>query len=237
MERLAIALVLLGTLVVAPGWVRLPVAVIGCVLVLAAYRERFASTLAKFLVLWLVFSAAVGAGRYWAGTPLHTLVADTAGSLGLAVGVCCAALLVVRGRPGDLLAGLDRMRAPREFSYALLSVLGILPRVAAVGARQLALLKLKGLAGGGLGIGGLAQRLRAYPRIVAPLFGVLLSQQLAHSRSLNARGFFEAWPVTAGSPSRAGRSPDPLIPRRGWIVIGLLSADAALWIVIAAWWR
>jgi energy-coupling factor transporter transmembrane protein EcfT len=231
MERLAVALVLLGTLAAAPGWVRLPVAAVGCGVVLLAYQERFARTLVKFLVLWLVFSSAVGAGRYWVGTPLHTLVADTAGSLGLALGVCCAALLVVRARPGDLLVGLDRLRTPREVSYALLSVMGVLPRVATVGARQLALLRLKGLAGGAV------QRLRAYPRIVAPLFGVLLSQQLAHARSLGARGFFEHRPDSAHTQIGClGPPPGRLIPMRGWVVMGLLATDAVLWIGVAALW-
>ncbi len=233
MERLAVALTMLVSLAVVPGWMRLPVAAFGCVVVLLAYRERGTSSpaglLGKFLVLWLAFSAAVGAGRYWAGTPLLVLAMDTASSVGLALGVACAALLVVRGSPADLLAGLDHLHAPREASYALLAVIGLLPRVAALGARQMALLELKGLAGAGEGVRGIPARFRAYPRIVAPLFGQLLSQQLAHARSLGLRGFFE------GDDIREGAQHASLWTRRGWLVLALLIADAALWIGVAAW--
>ncbi len=222
MERLAVAVVLLGTSAAVSGWARLPVAAVGCGVVLLAYRERFAPVLGRFLLIWMIFSAAVGAGRYWAGVPLSTLAEDTSASVGLALGVAGAVLLLITGRPSDLLGGLDRLRAPREFSYALLALIGLLPRIAAVGSRQMALLKLKGAGGGGI-----AQRFRAYPRIVAPLFGVLLNQQLAHARSMALRGFF--------ADPRSGSAASPVVERRGWIVIGLLVLHAAVWFAVATW--
>jgi hypothetical protein len=237
MERLAVAVTMLMSLAAASGWMRLPVAAFGCAVVLLAYRERIAGLLGKFLLLWLVFSAAVGAGRYWAGTTLLTLAVDTASSIGLALGVACAALLVVRGRASELLAALDRLHTPREASYALLSVIGLLPRVAALGTRQMALLELKGLAGAGEGLRGIPARFRAYPRIVAPLFGQLLSQQLAHARSLGLRGFFEPRAGDTDPGSAPFGSAARLWTMRGWIVIALLIADAAVWIGVGTWIR
>jgi energy-coupling factor transporter transmembrane protein EcfT len=104
---------------------------------------------------------------------------------------------------------------PREGSYTLLALLGLLPLVRTVGSRQLALLRLKGI-----GTGTLVQRFRAYPRIVAPLFGQLLQRQWIHARSLAARGFYLRPPVT--TPRHA------LISRRDWVTVAYLAGIAGL---------
>jgi energy-coupling factor transporter transmembrane protein EcfT len=221
-ERLVLSAMLLGTVAAVPGWERMAATGIGCGIVLLAYRERWVRPLWKFLVLWGVFSVAVGAGRYWAGTGLHALIVDSAASVGLALGVASAALLVMAGQPSEILRGMDRIRVPREVAYAILALARILPQLSALGTRQLALLELKGLRRDGVG-----QRLRAYPRIVAPLFGILLNQQLAHARSLGLRGFFGA-PVAA---SRRGI----VVGRTGWALAALLGLNGVAWYVVASW--
>ena len=193
MGRIAVALTLLIAVGVVSPLLRLPVALAGCGMVSWVYPGRMFPVLLKFFLVWLVFFVAVAAGRAWAGTAMPVLVVDGAGSLGLALGVAGAVLLVVTSDPVGLLRGFDRLRLPREMSYAVLSLVGVLPQVRATGSRQLALLRLKGI-----GTATVAQRFRAYPRIVAPLFGQLLHRQVTHARSMTVRGFFAEAPRPQG---------------------------------------
>ena len=228
MGRLAVAVALLAAVAAVPQAARLPVALFGCVAASLAYRGRMLPVLLRFFLIWLLFYGAVAAGRAWAGTSWVTLVLDGAGSLGLALGVAGAVLLVVTAAPALLLESLDRMRAPREFSYAVLALIGLLPHVRSAGSRQLALLRLKGSAGGGIG-----RRLRAYPRIVAPLFGQLMLRQWTHARSLAVRGFFER-------PGPAAEAAPPVVARDLALIAALALAaaiglGAALWLKAGTW--
>lgn len=228
MGRVAVAVALLAAVAAVPQAARLPVALFGCGAATLAYPGRMLPVLLRFFFIWLLFYGAVAAGRAWAGTSWVILVLDGVGSLGLALGVAGAVLLVVTCAPAILLEGLDRMRAPREFSYAVLALIGLLPHVRSVGSRQLALLRLKGS-----GTGGIAGRLRAYPRIVAPLFGQLMLRQWTHARSLTVRGFFEL-PVR---PAEAA----PLLAVRDIALIAALvlaaaiGLGAALWLKVGTW--
>ena len=221
MGRIAVAFALMAAVAGVPQAARLPVALAGCGLVTFAYPGRIVPILARFLLLWVVFYAAVAGGRAWAGAPWSELVLDGAGSLGLALGVAGAVLLVVTTPPTALLAGMDRLRLPREFSYVVLALVGVLPYLRSGGTRQLALLRLKGI-----GTGSLVQRLRAYPRIVAPLFGQLLQRQWAHAQSMATRGFFER---PGAPPEDQGK----LNGRDGAVVVALLVLAALGWAVVA----
>jgi energy-coupling factor transporter transmembrane protein EcfT len=220
MEPLAAALALLITQAVH-GPLRLGASLAGCALAMAVLRARFAPLLARLVAVWLGFYALVGVARWWGGAPVPLLLQQGAANLGLALGVSCALLLVLTARPAEVLAGLDRLRVPRDASYVALSVVRLLPQVAAVGARQMALLELKGI-----GRRTLAQRLSAYRRIAGPLFAILSAQQLAHTRGLAARGFFGPPPVVAQAAS--------LLGARGRVLVALLLLNAVLWFA-AAW--
>ena len=222
MERLVVAFALLGTEIIVPSVVRLPASVFACGLVVLAYRAQFVSVMFRFLVIWLLFYIGVGAGRYLAGEELRHLALDGAAGLGLAMGVGCSLLLVVTGRPSDILSGLDRFRVPREVSYALLSLLRLLPQVRTLGSHQLALLKLKGIGSGGIG-----QRFRAYRRILGPLLVILLNQQSTHARSLAMRGFF----ASRLSSSRR----EAIVGLRGAILIPLMILNAVFWYGVSLW--
>jgi energy-coupling factor transporter transmembrane protein EcfT len=220
MGRIVVALALLVATAVVPQVARLPIALIGCGAASWSYSGRIFPILLRFFVVWLAFYVAVAAGRAWAGTQLSVLILDGVGSLGLALGVAGAVLLIVTSDPAELLQGLDRAHLPREFSYAVLSLVGLLPHVRTVGKRQLALLRLKGI-----GTGSIVQRLRAYPRIVAPLFGQLLQRQVTHARSLTVRGFFLR--PTGGAPG-AG------LARRDVGLVILLAAAVGLSLLLTS---
>jgi energy-coupling factor transporter transmembrane protein EcfT len=202
--------------------VRLPASLVACGMVVLFYHARFFAVMIRFLVIWLCFYIGVGAGRYFAGTELRSLILDGAAGLALAMGVACSLLLVVTGRPTDILSGLDRFKVPREVSYALLSLLRLLPQVRTLGARQLALLELKGIGGGGI-----SQRFRAYRRILGPLLVILLNQQSTHARSLAIRGFFDS--------RRLGSRREAVVGLRGAILISLLVLNAIFWYGVSLW--
>jgi energy-coupling factor transporter transmembrane protein EcfT len=222
MERLAIALLLLGTELVAPTSFRLPATAVACGTILVFYDARFILTMLRFLTIWLCFYAVVGMGRYVAGTELESLLVDGAAGLGLALGISCALLLVARGSPCEILGGLDWLKAPREFSYSLLSLLRLLPQVRSLGSRQLALLELKGI-----GRSGVRERFLAYRRIVGPLLVILLTQQSAHAMGLALRGFFDS---RLPASRRAF-----ILGRQGLVLISLLVLNAAFWRGLSLW--
>lgn len=222
MERLAIALFLLGTEVAAPASLRLPASAVACGAILTFYDARFVLTMLRFLAIWLCFYVVVGAGRYIAGVGLAYLVADGAAGLGLALGISCALLLVATGSPSEILCGLDSLKVPREFSYSLLSLLRLLPQVRKLGSRQLALLELKGM-----GRRGVRERFRAYRRIVGPLLVILLTQQSTHAVGLTHRGFFD---------SRLPASRRSAVPRwQGIVLILFIALNAAFWRALPLW--
>jgi hypothetical protein len=239
MGRLLVAGALLASVGLVPGALRLPVGLVGSVAAAFTYREHIGRILARFAGIWLAFFAAVGAGRAWAGTGWEVLATDGAASLGLALGVAAAMLVIVTGPPHVLLRALDRLHIPRSATYTVLAVLRLLPQMASLGKRQLALLRLKGI-----GAGGPVQRMRAYPRVVAPLFALLLHQQLIHTRSLVVRGFFTRIPPGPRSDSEGAGAwrwnspgkPALLEARDFWLAL-LVLAHTMGWIGVSLWLR
>jgi energy-coupling factor transporter transmembrane protein EcfT len=222
MERLIVAFVMLGTGLILPAIVRLPASVLACSMVILFYRVRFHKILLRFLIIWLCFYICVGTGRYFAGTELRSLIVDGAASLGLAIGISCSLLLVATDIPSKILHGLDRIKIPRDISYALLSLLRLLPRVRTLGSRQLMLLQLKGISGGSL-----VQRFHAYRRILGPLLVILLTQQFTHARGLELRGFFESQTYYIHE--------ETILGLRGIIIATLLILNAAFWYGVSLW--
>jgi energy-coupling factor transporter transmembrane protein EcfT len=222
MKRLVVAFVLIGTSIIVPAINRLPAVVFASGVVILFYRSSFFSVLLRFLVIWLCFYIVVGAGRYFAGTELKFLIIDCVAGLGLAMGISCSMLLIATGPPSEILYGLDWFKVPRDISYAFLSLLRLLPQIKTVGSRQLTLLELKGMLGGGIG-----QRFRAYRRIIGPLFIILLTQQLNHARGLQLRGFFDS--------RFTGLPIETIFRLREFLLIPLLILNAAFWYGVSLW--
>jgi energy-coupling factor transporter transmembrane protein EcfT len=222
MKRLVVAFILIMTSILVPAITRLPAVVLASCMIVLFYRSRFFSVLLRFLLIWFCFYAGVGAARFFAGTELKSLIIDGVSGLGLALGISCSLLLIATGPPGEILYGFDRLKVPRDISYAFLSLLRLLPQIKTLGSRQLALLELKGILGGGIG-----QRFRAYRRITGPLFIILLTQQFNHARGLQLRGFFDS------------RLPElPIESRfrfREILLLSLLILNAAFWYGVSLW--
>jgi len=223
MDRLLIALLLLSSGVVVPNLLLLPSSVVACSIVTIVHKGKFVTTVLRFLTLWLCLYLLVATGRYISGASLRSLVVQGSGSLGLALGVSFSVLLVVTGPPAETLQAFERLRVPRGFAYALLSVLRLLPEIKDVGSRQIALLELKGIAGRGF-----RGRCVAYGRIIGPLLVLLLERQSTHARSLEARGFFE---LRRLRPIGRGVT----LTGRGVISAILLLLNAVLWCWVARW--
>jgi energy-coupling factor transporter transmembrane protein EcfT len=143
--------------------------------------------------------------------------------LGLALAVSSAVLLVAIGRPDETLAAFDRLWVPRSVSYAFISLQIFLPQIRKHGARQLALLRIKGGAKSGA-----FSIVVKYRRIVSPLLVVSLSRQLVHAKSLERRGFFE-------NQSGLIVNPRPLLANKSIISAGLLLLNIGAWIGVCAW--
>ena len=183
-DRLFIALLLLVTGIVVPSLVLLPESIISCCAVIILYKVNFWRTILRFLFLWIIFFSIVGMGRYFAGVSFTTLLVEGTSSLGLALGVSCAILLVLRTPTAEMLRAFDKLRFSRYFSYALLSLIRLLPEIKRIANRQLLLLNLKDINGDRY-----FKRYQSYKRIISPLLLILLEQQFVHVKSLDSRGF------------------------------------------------
>ena len=187
MDRLIVAIVLIGSGFIVPTLFFFPAFFSACLIIGIFYRVRFWKSILRFLIIWFLFFVVVGFGRFLSGVNALTLLTDCSFGLGLAVGISFSLLLLMSDNPSRILSNCDRLRVPRTASYAFLSLIRLLPQVKVIGARQLELLKLKSTVDGKF-----MDRILAYRRIVAPLFTLLLAQQYTHARSLTFRGFFIA---------------------------------------------
>jgi energy-coupling factor transporter transmembrane protein EcfT len=222
MDRLLVAIMMLGSGFIVPTPFFFPAFFSACLIVGIFYKVRFWKSVLRFLIIWFLFFVIVGIGRFLAGVNVLSLLTDCSFGLGLAVGISCSLLLLMSDNPSSILRNCDRLRVPRTVSYAFLSLIRLLPHVKAIGSRQLELLKLKSAVGGKP-----MNRILAYRRIVAPLFTILLAQQYTHSRSLTVRGFF----IT----SAAVDVRDFGINRRTSILFALLIFNAFIWYGIWEW--
>lgn len=151
----------------------------------SVFRAHLGS-LARLTVAWVFFLLLVGSGRVIGGTSPGVVWAGSVGRLAFfLVIVFLTTLAYLFFKPQDYLTTFDTMRIPREASYIFLSVITLIEYVRNMGRRQLHLLTIKGL-----GPKGISERISAYYRLLVPLFIVLLSRQLVHSRSMDFRGFF-----------------------------------------------
>jgi hypothetical protein len=142
--------------------------------------------LAKLTLAWAFFLFLVGSGRVIGGGSAEVVWAESVGRLKFfLVTMFLTTLAYLYFKPQDYLRSFDTTRIPREGSYIFLSVITVIKYVRNLGRRQLHLLTIKGL-----GPYGITKRVSAYYRILAPLFAVLLTRQLVHSRSMFYRGFF-----------------------------------------------
>jgi hypothetical protein len=136
--------------------------------------------------LWLAFFVLVVVARIVGGGSLASIVDEYAAILSFLLAVFLSvSLLVLYFEPKNYLGLLDKVRLPRWVSYVLLATGTIHTFVRRTGTRELQFLELKQL-----GTRTPMNRLRAYYRLVAPTFGVTLSRQMIHARSLSFRGFF-----------------------------------------------
>ena len=184
MDRIIVAIILLFSGIVFPPPFFFPAYFTACTIVIIFYRISSWKSIIKFLILWFLFFFLVGMGRFFAGVNLFVLLNDCSFGLGLAIAISCALLLIVSDSPKRILVSLDSLKVSRSITYSFLSLLRLLPQVKSIGIRQLELLKLK------TSIDGWRDRIFAYPRILGPLFTILLTQQYTHSRSLSERNFF-----------------------------------------------
>lgn len=181
------------------------------------------SSLIKLSIVWIFFLAIVGTGRVIGGTRTSLVWEESIRRLSFfttTVFVMMLAYLYIK--PIDYLRIFDRSRVPREISYIFLSVISLIDYVRTMGQRQLHLLEVKGL-----GPKGIRQRVNAYYRILGPLFSILLSRQVIHSRSMAYRSFYEGKSKTR--PDHRGLQPSEV----RWIVMALLNFVSCL--LISVW--
>lgn len=163
--------------------------------------RKYLSALVRLIFIWAFFLSVVGAGRVIGGLSAETVLAESALRFEFFLLILfLATLAYLYIKPQDYLRIFDKARIPREGSYIFLSVITLIDYVRDTGQRQLRLLTIKGL-----GPEGLGKRVRAYYRILGPLFSVLLSRQVVHSRSLFYRGFFSGRPIKDAGHTRLQR--------------------------------
>lgn len=187
----------------------------------AEFRTRLPS-LIKLGAVWAFFLSLVGTGRVIGGASASLVWGESIkryGFLAMIFFVMTLAYLYVK--PEDYLRTFDRLRVPREFAYIFLSVISLIDYVRIMGQRQLHLLAIKGLSPRGI-----SQRVRAYYRILGPLFSVLLSRQVVHSRSMTYRGFYDG--ASKKSSNRIGIRPGEV----RWIIMVLLNFVSCLLVSI-----
>jgi energy-coupling factor transporter transmembrane protein EcfT len=188
----------------------------------AQFRARLPS-LVKLGAVWAFFLILVGTGRVIGGENANLVWGESVKRLGfLATIFFVMTMAYLCVKPKDYLRTFDKVRIPREVSYIFLSVISFIDYVHIMGQRQLHLLAIKGL-----GPRGIAQRVRAYYRILGPLFSVLLSRQVVHSRSMTYRGFYDG--VSTISSNYPRLSPGEV----QWIAVALLNFVSCL--LVSAW--
>ncbi len=224
MDKIFVALILLSCGLFLPLPLFFPGYLFACVIVMLFYRAAFWRSISKFLSIWMLFFLIVGMGRFAAGVDLLILVKDGSFGLGLAVSISCSLLLIVSDSPDSILSNLDGIKVPRSVSYSILSLLRLLPQIKNIGKRQVELLKLKTDINDGL-----SSRILAYPRILGPLFTILLTQQYVHSRSLAERGFYS--PASASQNTRKKKTNTTFI-----FVVVTLMLNIAIWNLIWDWY-
>ena len=182
------------------------------------HAGRLATVLGGFVGCFFL----LGTGRVIGGAEPQPILVEYLNTFTLVCALLVTlTVLALSCRPHDVLDTLDWLHVPRSATYVLLSAATLIPQVKNIGARQIALLRLKGLASRSL-----LARMLAYRRIVGPLFAVLMTAQLTHARSLAGRAFFSA--------RAAGRSPfaSPLSCKDDVLMLMLVLASAILWMSI-----
>lgn len=214
---IAIAAALLGMSTLKPADQALMLVLILVPVVELHDGRKAIVALSRVLATAALFAGLIGLGRTVGGGLLAMdLVNDYVRLLILLATVGVVVTIMALGwRAGEVLAWADFLRVPRSLSYVVLATGLVGAWMRSRGSRQVALLRLKDPSP------SLMDRAQDYYRIVGPLFGLVLREQLIQVRSLEQRRFF----VALEAPAR----PSVRISKRDVLHAALLGV-AYLWL-------